>query len=97
MSEVSSSPTNRAGRGGRTLLDKIWLAHQVEAESSEAPGIVYVDLHLVHEVIAAAGLGELAARGLQVFAGPERTLATMDHSVPTPADAPERRRSLRHR
>jgi len=34
----------------KTLLDKIWDAHQVQAETESMPGILYVDLHLIHEV-----------------------------------------------
>ncbi len=60
----------------RTLLDKIWEAHEV------ATGLLYVDLHLVHEVTspqAFEGL-RLAGRGVR---RPDRTLATADHNVPT--------------
>ena len=38
------------GTGGRTLLDKIWDARLVAAETGEAPAVLYVDLHLMHEV-----------------------------------------------
>ncbi|HXR14275.1 MAG TPA: 3-isopropylmalate dehydratase large subunit [Solirubrobacteraceae bacterium] len=60
----------------QTLLDKIWEAHEV------APGLLYIDLHLVHEVTspqAFEGL-RLAGRGVR---RPDRTLATADHNVPT--------------
>ncbi|MBS0570655.1 MAG: 3-isopropylmalate dehydratase large subunit, partial [Proteobacteria bacterium] len=71
----------------RTLLDKIWDAHLVAAESEATPAIVYIDLHLVHEVTSPQAFSELRARGLRVRR-PERTLATFDHSTPTlPADA----------
>jgi 3-isopropylmalate/(R)-2-methylmalate dehydratase large subunit len=72
---------------GRTLIDKIWDAHCVRAETEAAPAILYVDLHLVHEVTSPQAFAELEARGLHVRR-PERTLATLDHSTPTlPADA----------
>ncbi len=71
----------------RTLLDKLWDAHQVTAETLDTPAILYVDLHLVHEVTSPQAFSELRARGLRVRR-PARTLATLDHSTPTlPADA----------
>jgi len=75
----------------RTLFEKIWDAHVVESESDSAPAILYVDLHLVHEVTSPQAFSELRARGLSVRR-PERVLATFDHSTPTtPADANGRR------
>jgi len=71
----------------KTLLDKIWDAHQVREETESTPAILYVDLHLVHEVTSPQAFSELRARGLRVRR-PERVLATFDHSTPTlPADA----------
>ena len=71
----------------RTIIDKIWDAHQVHAETMETPGILYVDLHLIHEVTTPQAFSELRARGLKVRC-PERVLATLDHSTPTlPAEA----------
>ncbi len=70
----------------RTLLDKIWDAHQVQAESESMPGILYVDLHLIHEVTSPQAFTELRQRGLSLR-HPDRVLATLDHSTPTtPAD-----------
>lgn len=66
----------------QTLLDKIWQQHEVRAETDDAPAILYVDLHLIHEVTSPQAFDELRTRGLDV-ARPERTLATMDHSTPT--------------
>ncbi|HEV7491843.1 MAG TPA: 3-isopropylmalate dehydratase large subunit [Rhodanobacteraceae bacterium] len=75
----------------RTLFEKIWDAHVVRAESASASAILYVDLHLVHEVTSPQAFAELRARGLGVRR-PERILATLDHSTPTlPADANGRR------
>jgi 3-isopropylmalate/(R)-2-methylmalate dehydratase large subunit len=67
---------------GRTLFDKVWDAHVVEPETAEAPAILYVDLHLVHEVTSPQAFSELDARGLKVRR-PDRTYATLDHSTPT--------------
>jgi 3-isopropylmalate/(R)-2-methylmalate dehydratase large subunit len=66
----------------RTLFDKIWDAHIVQAESAQAPALLYVDLHLIHEVTSPQAFAELDARGLKVRC-PDRTVATMDHSTPT--------------
>ena len=66
----------------RTLFDKLWERHVVRPESVDAPAVLYVDLHLVHEVTSPQAFAELRARGLPVR-HPEQTLATMDHSTPT--------------
>jgi 3-isopropylmalate/(R)-2-methylmalate dehydratase large subunit len=66
---------------GKTLFDKIWDAHVV-AEEPGRPAVLYVDLHLVHEVTSPQAFAGLAARGLRVRR-PDRTVATMDHSIPT--------------
>ena len=71
----------------RTLFDKLWDAHVVAPETETAPAVLYIDLHLIHEVTSPQAFAELAARGLPV-ARPERTKGTLDHSTPTlPADA----------
>jgi len=70
----------------RTLFDKLWDAHVVVAETATAPAVLYVDLHLIHEVTSPQAFTELRDRGLAPRA-PQRTKATMDHSTPTtPAD-----------
>jgi 3-isopropylmalate/(R)-2-methylmalate dehydratase large subunit len=66
---------------GRTLFDRIWDAHVVEERPGE-PALLYVDLHLVHEVTSPQAFAGLRARGLRVRR-PDRTIATMDHSTPT--------------
>ena len=66
----------------RTLFEKIWDAHVVRAETAATPGMLYVDLHLVHEVTSPQAFSELRSRGL-TLRRPERTLATLDHSTPT--------------
>jgi 3-isopropylmalate/(R)-2-methylmalate dehydratase large subunit len=60
----------------RTLFDKIWDAHEV------ADGLLYIDLHLVHEVTSAQAFEGLRIEGRAVRR-PDRTLATADHNVPT--------------
>ena len=64
------------------MFEKIWDAHVVRAASADTPAIVYVDLHLVHEVTSPQAFTWLRERGLKVRR-PERTVATMDHSTPT--------------
>ena len=71
----------------KTLFDKIWESHVV-AEQPESPAILYIDLHLVHEVTSPQAFTGLRQRGLKVRR-PEKTLATMDHSIPTtPIEVP---------
>ncbi|MFN8902017.1 MAG: 3-isopropylmalate dehydratase large subunit [Lysobacteraceae bacterium] len=71
----------------RTLFEKLWDAHQVRADSERAPALLYIDLHLVHEVTSPQAFAELAARGLKVRR-PERHKATLDHSTPTTPPGP---------
>ena len=66
----------------KTLFEKIWDSHTVRAETPETPAVLYIDLHLVHEVTSPQAFTELRARGIKVRR-PDRTLATMDHSTPT--------------
>ena len=66
----------------RTLLDKVWDAHVVVPETEDTPAVLYVDLHLIHEVTSPQAFAHLREKGLLVRR-PERTLATLDHSTPT--------------
>jgi 3-isopropylmalate/(R)-2-methylmalate dehydratase large subunit len=66
----------------RTLFDRIWDAHLVRPETEETPAVVFVDLHLIHEVTSPQAFTVLRERGLRVRR-PDLTLATMDHSTPT--------------
>ncbi len=66
----------------QTLFDKVWQRHVVSAESSDTPAVLYIDLHLIHEVTSPQAFAVLRERGLRVRR-PDRTLATMDHSTPT--------------
>jgi 3-isopropylmalate/(R)-2-methylmalate dehydratase large subunit len=68
----------------RSLFEKIWQAHEVVPETADTPAILYVDLHLIHEVTTPQAFAALEARGLSVRR-PERTLGTLDHSTPTDA------------
>src|SRR3954470_24844857 len=67
--------------GSRTIFEKIWTEHVV-AQEPDRPAVLYIDLHLVHEVTSPQAFAGLRARGLRVRR-PDRTFATMDHSVPT--------------
>ncbi len=60
----------------KTMLDKIWEAHEV------AQGLLYIDLHVVHEVTSPQAFESLRLAGRRVRR-PDRTLATADHNVPT--------------
>jgi 3-isopropylmalate/(R)-2-methylmalate dehydratase large subunit len=60
----------------KTMFDKIWEAHEV------APGLIYIDLHMVHEVTSPQAFESLRLAGRTVRR-PDRTLATADHNVPT--------------
>jgi 3-isopropylmalate/(R)-2-methylmalate dehydratase large subunit len=69
----------------RTLFDKVWTAHEVVAETAATPAVLYIDLHLIHEVTSPQAFSLLKSLGLTVRR-PDRTLATMDHSTPTSTD-----------
>jgi 3-isopropylmalate/(R)-2-methylmalate dehydratase large subunit len=71
----------------RTLFEKVWAQHVVYEEPG-SPAILYIDLHLIHEVTSPQAFSGLRERGLKVRQ-PERTLATMDHSTPTNGKTPE--------
>ncbi|MCC7174673.1 MAG: 3-isopropylmalate dehydratase large subunit [Bryobacterales bacterium] len=65
----------------RTIIEKIWDSHVV-TEQPGAPALLYIDLHLVHEVTSPQAFEGLRRRGLKVRR-PDLTLATTDHSIPT--------------
>ena len=67
---------------GRSLFDKVWDGHIVVPETQDTPAVLYIDLHLVHEVTSPQAFNTLRAGGLKVRR-PDLTLATMDHSTPT--------------
>src|SRR3954471_17802756 len=69
---------------GKTLYDKIWDAHVVNEQDGEA--ILYIDLHLIHEVTTPQAFAGLRANRRAVRR-PDRTLAVADHNVPTEGQA----------
>ena len=80
----------------RTLFEKIWDEHAIEAPGEQT--LLYIDLHLVHEVTSPQAFESLRLNGRGVRR-PERTLATADHNVPTdpistPVSDPVSRRQL---
>ncbi|MCY3834687.1 MAG: 3-isopropylmalate dehydratase large subunit [Chloroflexi bacterium] len=66
----------------RTLFEKVWNAHTVREQSADTPAVLYIDLHLVHEVTSPQAFSMLRERGLAVRR-PQQTIGTMDHSTPT--------------
>ena len=79
---IAMTPRSAAAGAPRALFQKVWDAHLVRAATPSTPAVLYVDLHLVHEVTSAQAFAELRARGLRVRR-PASTVATMDHSTPT--------------
>ena len=65
-----------------TMFEKVWRRHEVEAETADTPAVLYIDLHLIHEVTSPQAFAVLRERGLPVRRT-DLTLATMDHSTPT--------------
>ena len=72
---------------GRTLFDKVWESHVVR-RAEGLPDLLYIDLHLVHEVTSPQAFEGLRLAGRPVRR-PDLTLATMDHNVPTGDDTPQ--------
>lgn len=73
---LSESPMNPS-----TLFEKVWNNHVVAADEG-SPAVLYIDLHLIHEVTSPQAFTGLKERGLKVRR-PEKTIATVDHSIPT--------------
>ena len=83
---LSSGPRAAGGvvhdtRPPRTLLDRLWDAHVV-ARLDDGQSLLYIDLHLVHEVTSPQAFNALKVAGRKVRR-PDRTFATVDHNVPT--------------
>ena len=74
MSRENSEP--------RTLFEKVWAAHEVAPDTGESPAVLYIDLHLIHEVTSPQAFEVLRVRGLPVRR-PDLTVGTTDHSTPT--------------
>ena len=68
--------------GAATLFEKLWRSHEVVPETADTPAVLYIDLHLIHEVTSPQAFTVLRQRGLRLRR-PELTFATMDHSTPT--------------
>ena len=66
---------------GKTLAEKIWAEHVVRSAQGE-PDLVYIDLHLIHEVTSPQAFDGLRLAGRPVRR-PDLTIATEDHNVPT--------------
>ena len=66
----------------KTLYQKIWERHEVVPETEDTPAVLYIDLHLVHEVTSPQAFTLLREQQLRVHR-PDLALATMDHSTPT--------------
>ena len=65
-----------------TLFEKVWADHVVVEETADIPAVLYIDLHIIHEVTTPQAFSVLRANGLPVRR-PDLTLATLDHSTPT--------------
>jgi 3-isopropylmalate/(R)-2-methylmalate dehydratase large subunit len=65
----------------KTLFEKVWDAHMVEQIEGQ-PAILYIDLHLIHEVTSPQAFDGLRERGIKVRR-PDKVFATMDHAIPT--------------
>ncbi len=66
----------------KSLFDKVWESHIVSPETDERPAILYIDLHLIHEVTSPQAFDVLRGHGLPVRRT-DLSLATLDHSIPT--------------
>ncbi|MEM0987095.1 MAG: 3-isopropylmalate dehydratase large subunit [Pseudomonadota bacterium] len=71
---------------GKTLYDKIWDAHLVHEDPASGEALLYIDLHLIHEVTTPQAFAGLKAAGRPVRR-PDLTLAVADHNTPTEAQA----------
>ena len=67
---------------GKSLFEKVWEDHIVVPEGPDNPAVLYIDLHLIHEVTTPQAFTLLQEKGLPVRR-PDLTLATLDHSTPT--------------
>ena len=64
------------------MFEKVWAAHQVVPQTADTPAVIFIDLHLTHEVTSPQAFSLLKSRGLKLRR-PDLTLATMDHATPT--------------
>jgi 3-isopropylmalate/(R)-2-methylmalate dehydratase large subunit len=75
------SEQNGTAAKPRTIIEKVWQTHVV-TERPGAPPLLYIDLHLIHEVTSPQAFSGLRQRGLKVRR-PDLTFGTTDHSIPT--------------
>ncbi|MCC6171486.1 MAG: 3-isopropylmalate dehydratase large subunit, partial [Gammaproteobacteria bacterium] len=66
----------------KTMFEKVWATHEVVPQTADTPAVIYIDLHLTHEVTSPQAFVLLRERGLKIRR-PDLTLATMDHATPT--------------
>jgi 3-isopropylmalate/(R)-2-methylmalate dehydratase large subunit len=66
----------------KTMFEKVWEQHLVAPQTPDTPAVLFIDLHLIHEVTSPQAFTVLRERGIKVRR-PDLTLATMDHSTPT--------------
>src|SRR6201997_314923 len=79
--ESDETEMDRMSSAPRTLAEKIWDAHVVRSASGE-PDLLYIDLHLVHEVTSPQAFDGLRAAGRKIRR-PDLTIAVPDHNLPT--------------
>ena len=82
MSETAPAPQVPHRDGASTLAEKVWADHLVKRGEDGAPDLIYIDLHLVHEVTSPQAFDGLRAEGRPVRR-PDLTIATEDHNTPT--------------
>ena len=80
--EVARAVCGRIMKPRGPSIEKIWDSHVVAQSETDAPALLYIDLHLVHEVTSPQAFDGLRRRGLKVRR-PDLTIATTDHSTPT--------------
>src|SRR3954467_8775688 len=66
----------------KTMFEKVWEQHLVAPQTPDTSAVLFIDLHLIHEVTSPQAFAVLRERGIKVRR-PDLTLATMDHSTPT--------------
>ena len=82
MTETAPAAQTPHRSGARTLAEKVWADHLVQRGEDGAPDLVYIDLHLIHEVTSPQAFDGLRAEGRRVRR-PDLTIATEDHNTPT--------------
>ncbi|MGH1492403.1 MAG: aconitase family protein, partial [Acidimicrobiales bacterium] len=82
MPTANNVPSSNETSSGKTLADKVWESHLVNAGTNGDPDLLYIDLHLVHEVTSPQAFDGLRLAGRKVRR-PDLTVATEDHNVPT--------------